>query len=182
MTLEKTQYIDVVGKLFFTKVFQPDEFRGAVRWTLEFAPENDEEWAKIDEVGIQKKKKDPTDRIPFKHINLQRPTTKLIKGRTVYFTPPIIRDKDGNNVVWYVDENNKTIRSYEDENNRPMKVGEYPLIGNDTVGQVTICVYPTAMGTGCRLESIKVLDLVEYEPEPVQEEDRQEQLENKKPW
>ena len=50
------------------------------------------------------------------------------------------------------------------------KVGDPVLVGNGSKAQITLAVYTTQMGVGNRLESIKLLDLIEYKaPEPVEE-------------
>ena len=63
----------------------------------------------------------------------------------------------------YVDSNDKVVRSYEDPNLVIKREGEPVLIGNGSEVELTLCVYPTAMTTGNRFESLKIKNLVEYE-------------------
>lgn len=167
MTKEsKTQYLKIPGTVKWAKIYTPDEFKGAVRWTLDFYP-SDEGWEMIKEAGVQKR---PKDKGEGRYISLQRPTTKMIKGSLVYFTPPIIYDKDGSILVKYLDENDKILRSYTDKDTTVKRDGEPIMIGNDSEVLIHLSVYPTAMGPGNRLEGITLVDLVHYErPEEAEE-------------
>lgn len=176
----KTQYLTLTGKAYWAKVYQPDEFRGAVRWTMDFYPQDADEWAKFTKAGIQKKVKENAD---GKYFQAARSTTKLMKGRVVNFTPPVIYDKDGEALVKYVDENGKDIRSYDDADTKINRVGDPILIGNGSTVAVTLSVYPTAMGPGNRLESVRVIDLIEYErPETPAETTKAEETDADAPW
>lgn len=166
-----TKYLNLVGTVRWAKVYTPDEFRGAVRWSIDFYPESDEVIKQIKEAGIQKTLKDKGE---GKYLNFTRSTTKFMKDRLVYFTPPIIYDADGDMMVYYTDDNeDKVIRSYEDKDFNVKRVGEPVLIGNGSKVEITLSVYPTAMGPGNRLESIKILDLVTYERPPEAEESKE---------
>jgi hypothetical protein len=155
-----TQFHTFEGKVKWAKVYTPDEFRGAVRWGLQFYPKDKKELEALKATGIQKKFKSDED---GDFVNLSRSTTKLIKNKLVNFTPPIIYDKDGTTLVYYADDDGKIVRSYDDDGKSVRRVGEPVLIGNGSTVAVTISVYPTAMGPGNRLESVKVLDLIVYE-------------------
>lgn len=163
-----TEYIDLEGEGYWLKITKPDEFRGSVRWALNLAL--DEPSLKIyQDSGIQKKLKNTAE---AKNVaTLLRPTTKLMKGKMVYFTPPIVYGKDGETLRKYVDKNGETVRSYDTPGIELTKVGDIPLIGNGSKLKVTLSVYDTQMGKGHRLESIKLLDLIEYvkPEEPAQE-------------
>lgn len=165
-TISKTQYISFVGTGKWCKIYKPDEFKGAVRWLMNFYPESPEEWKKFKDAGIQKKVNKDED---GEYFSAARPTTKMILGKIVHFTPPIVYDKNGDVLVGYYNDEDKLLRSYNDENKKIIKKGENVLIGNGSKVEITLCVYPTAMGPGNRLESIKILDLIEYAPEPEQE-------------
>jgi len=158
MAESKTKYITFTGKGYWIKPFTPDEFRGAKRWTVDLVMDSPDEWAKFKEAGIQKKVKENEN---GKFWSAYRPTTKLMKGQLVNFVPPYIYDKDGNVLVKYTDEFGKDIRSFEGDK-IIKRVGEPFLIGNGSTISVTVSVYPTSMGNGNRLESIRVIDLIEY--------------------
>ncbi len=166
-----TKYLEVEGTLQWAKVYTPDEFRGAVRWSIDFFPKDAAELKKIKDMGIQKtiKNKGEGD-----YLNFTRSTTKLMKGKLVNFTPPIIYDKDGRTpLVSYVDDAGKIVRSYDDPDQRPTRVGEPILLGNGSKVKIVLSVYPTAMGPGNRLESITLIDVVHYE-KPETPEDAKE--------
>lgn len=167
--VSNTKYIDVTGTIQWAKVYTPDEFRGAIRWSIDFFPGSDEDFKKIKDAGIQKKAKDKGEGV---YYNFTRSTTKFMKERLVKFTPPVIYDKDGKMLVYYVDEEDKMVRSYDTEK-VIRRVGEPILIGNGSKVEITLSVYPTAMGPGNRLESIRILDLITYEP-PAEEPQNQE--------
>lgn len=174
--VSNTKYVTFTGKVQWAKVYTPDEFRGAVRWSLDLIMSDDAEWQKFKDLGIQKKVKENEN---GKYFNVTRSTTKLMKGKLVHFTPPTIFDKDGLPIVSYVDEENKIVRSYDDPNKVIRRIGEPVMIGNGSDVQVTVSVYPTAMGPGNRLESIKIIDLVHYEKPEITEEDKETKGEEK---
>lgn len=152
--LEKTEVIELTGIANWAKLYKPDEFRGAIRWTL--ALDLDEASVeKYKEYGIQQKLKDG------KTFNPRRDTTRTFKGKVVNFTPPVIFDKNGEVLVKYVNSAGKAVFSYEGE--APTRVGEPVLIGNGSLVAVKVSVYPTSMGVGNRLEAVKILDLITYE-------------------
>ena len=72
-------------------------------------------------------------------VTFKRPVEKLIKGEVVVFGPPKIFDKDNNEL-------------------------KETLIGNGSEVTVKVCVYDTVKGPGHRLESLRVDNLVEYNP------------------
>lgn len=164
----KTEYFNFVGKAYWAKVYQADEFRGAVRWMIDLALQGEDEWEKFKISGIQKKVKEDAEKGKF--VNFSRSTTKLMRGKLVYFAPPTIYDKDGMPIVRYVNEEGNPVRSYDDEKAKIERIGEPVLIGNGSLVSVNVSVYPTAMGPGNRLESIRILDLVHYDkPKELQE-------------
>lgn len=161
---KKTEYITLEGRAYWCKLYQADEFRGAKRWMLELAMDKEEEWAKYKAAGIQKKIKEDAEKGKF--VTLQRNTTKMIGTSLVYFAPPIIYGTDGQPIVHYVNDEGNVVRSYNDESKKINRVGEPVLIGNGSLVRVVLSVYPTAMGPGNRLESVRILDLIHYERPP----------------
>lgn len=155
----KTKYIDFTGKAYYARVYQPDEFRGSIRWGLDLVPENQDEWDKFKETGIQKV---PKERDYGKFFPMHRPAVKLMKNKLVYFTAPYVYDKDGNVLVKYVDDAGNDLRSYEEKDKTVRRIGEPVLIGNGSLVKINVSYFPTQMGVGCRLESLRILDLIEY--------------------
>ncbi len=183
MATEKkgTEYLRLKGKVAWAKIYDPDEFRGAVRWTMNFYPADDVEWDKFKKAGIQKKVKE--DELG-KFFAATRPTNKLIKQRIVNFTPPMVYNKEGQPIIFYVkegDEGQTPVRSYEGDT-KIERVGEPILIGNGSEVEITLSVYQTSMGPGNRLEAIKLVDLITYEPEKKTEEREQLGNEQLPPW
>lgn len=159
MTISKTQYVTFTGKAYWAKLYKPDEFRGAVRWTLNLVMDDPAEWKKFNDLGIQKKVNKNEE---GEYFAVARPTTKMIAGKIVHFTPPLIYDKNGDILVGYYNDQGNLLRSYDDPDRKVTKKGDNVLIGNGSKVEVTLCVYQTAMGVGNRLESVKILDLIEY--------------------
>lgn len=155
----KTETYKFTGKALWAKVYEADEFRGSSNWKidLEVDAENLEKYKKA---GIQGKVKS-NENGPV--LSFKRPTTKLIKGTQQIFSGPRIIDKDGKVIVEY--KKNDAGTGFD-------RVGDPVLIGNGSVVECTVTVYPTDMGPGQRLESVKVLDLIEYAPTPSEREDR----------
>lgn len=160
-TTSTTKYVNFDGTAQWTHIYTPDTFRGATRWIMDFYMDDDE-WKKFDELGIQKH---PKKNEIGKFWRPTRMQTKMMKGQLVKFTPPFIYDKNGEILVKYVNEDGKDVRSYTGDDSSVKRVGEPVLIGNGSSVRITVSVYPTAMGVGNRLESLRIVDLIEYNPE-----------------
>lgn len=153
--LKRTKNYTVVGYSAFCKLFEPDDYNGVKRWTMQFYPATMEDWDIIKKSGIRVKKKDPTEEQRVKwglpagsYINLRRDCVKKIKGKDVNFDPPAVFTDEGK-----VDPD------------------EGIAIGNGSKVKVEFEAYDTAMGIGHRLNRIRILDLVVYEPEDEPGED-----------
>ena len=145
-----TETYKFTGKSKWAKVYDPEEFRGASNWKINVYLD-DAEIAKRKKAGIQSKTYSDEDGT---YVTFKRPQTKLIKGVLNEFAPPKIYDAEGNCVVDYKKSADGT--NFE-------RVGKPVLIGNGSVVEATVTVYDTQMGKGQRLESIKIIDLIEYE-------------------
>lgn len=149
-----TKYVTFRGKAHWAKVYEPEEFRGATNWKIDL--EVDDENLKLFKTHkIQKKvkEKDGATILAF-----TRPQIKEIKGVKQLFAAPKIIDKDGNVLVEY--KPNEAGTAFE-------RVGNPVLIGNGSDVELTVAVYdwgtPANGGVGQRLESVKIIDLIEYE-------------------
>ena len=149
-------------------LYVPDEAFGASKYKagIWIGKEEIEEYKKS---GIQKKIKSDEK---GEWVEFTRDSVKMINGQPVFFTPPILEDKNGASIISYVDEYGKTVKSYNDPAKKTSikKQGENILIGNDSDVQLTVAVFDTMKGKGQRLESVRILDLIEYKPaetEPV---------------
>ncbi len=168
-----TEYFNVKGSVKWVKVYEPDEYAGAKRWMVNFYPFDGKEWEKIQKSGIQTQTKSDDD---GKYITLRRPTTKVIKDDLVIFCPPEIT---GAVNVQYLNPEGERIRSYtkgEFKGDVILK-GEKQNIDNGSVVIVNFCVYDTKQGKGHRLESLKVLDLVQREKSEEVSEDEKDNAE-----
>ena len=163
-----TQIITVTGTAAWAQVYQPDTFMNATKWKIDIFPENEDEWSKITKAGIQKKRKmnsNPDNGPLGDYIQFTRDAMKVMKGKIIHFTGPVITDEDGTVIVDFVNkETGKRVYSYEEsQKNDIERRGKPVLIGNGSKVKVTIAVYDTIKGKGQRLESVQILDLVEYQ-------------------
>lgn len=148
----KTEVFKFTGKALWAKVYEADEFRGSRNFTMDLEVDKDN-LALYKKAGIQGKVKE-NENGPV--LKFKRPETKLIKGVATTFAPPKIVDKDGNPIVEY--KKNADGTGFD-------RIGDPVLIGNGSIVEVAVSVYPTSMGNGQRLESIRVIDLIEYRPD-----------------
>lgn len=159
-----TDVVRMTGNVYWAKVYEPDTAYGSTKYVINFYPENDAEWKKFKDSGIQKEVKEDEN---GKFVRLQRDAFKMIKGAIVNFTGPVVLDAGGDVIVDYVSKaSGKRIYSYD--NNRKDDVqrrGKPILIGNGSKVEVSVAVYDTFKGKGSRLETVKVLDLIEYKSE-----------------
>ena len=120
------------GKVNWAKVRKPDDYD---RYTLDLYMD-EKSWPLFEESGLNLKRRENDDGETF--VKLSRPIEKEIKGNTVEYGPPEVLDAEGN------------------------ELPEDVLIGNGSDIICKVAVYDTRAGMGHRLESIKVIDLVEY--------------------
>lgn len=162
-----TKYYTFKGLVSYAKIYEPDEFRGVTKWKLNLHP-SDEVIQEIKAAGIQKKLKDSNEEfsgVPGKFFTFDRPTEREFNGEVTYFAPPAVYDADGG-----------IIAEYEDNGEEIVMKGKKQIIGNGSEIEVNVAVYETKrFGKGCRLNYIKVLDLVEWVPEDAPEEEDEEE-------
>lgn len=148
-----TETFKFTGKAKWAKIYEPEEFRGAINWKIDLY--QDAKNLKLrKEAGIQSKVYEDEE---GKFVNFRRAKTKLIKGKLNEFHPPFVYDKDYNVLVSYVKNEDGTDW---------VRVGTPVLIGNGSEVEITVSVYDAgAMGKGQRLDSIRIIDLIEYKSE-----------------
>lgn len=151
-----TKWITVRGVVRWAKVYEPDAFMGAENWKVDFAPLNAQERKKWDDTGIQLKFRKEDDGLEY--TRLRRPVKKVFSDEVTFFAAPEIT---GAVSVQYQDENGERIRQYK-KGETVNRVGEPVEIGNGSEVLVNVCYYDTVKGKGHRLESINVLNLVEF--------------------
>lgn len=146
-----TTYHKFTGKAKWAKVYDPEEFRGSVNWKIDVYLDKEQLKKRLD-AGIQSKVYEDEDGT---YVTFKRPKTKLIKNKLNEFSGPKITDNDGVVVEYKKSADGSTWD----------RVGTPVLIGNGSEVEVDVAVYDTAMGKGQRLESVKILDLITYNPE-----------------
>lgn len=167
----KSKYIKVKGIASYAQIYRPDEFRGSSNWKINLHPDA-ENIQLIKDAGIQLTLKDrAVDNADGKFFTFKRPVEKDFGDSTTFFAPPAVYDKDGKPIVEYY-QNGRVVTSSRESDEFDRK-GEPVLIGNGSLVELTIEVYPTkAFGHGNRLVDVKILDLVEYEEaDPDEDED-----------
>jgi len=147
-----TEKVFIKGKLSWVKVKAPNDWG---KWTVTVHPDQAslEIIRDLQAEGLKNvlKKDDEGYYVAF-----SRPTQKLIKGKVIGMAPPVVVDDKGEPL---------------DKN-----------IGNGSDGIVKLEVYAHGTPGGgrakaARLESIKVMNLVPYEPERDMNEDAKSKLE-----
>ncbi len=156
-----TEYFEFTGKAYWARVYQPDTAFGASNYKLDLVLD-EPEWDKFKKSGIQKK---PRETDNGKSVQFTRPAMKIIKGEVINYNGPIVLDDAGGVIVDYINtDTNKRAYSYKtEEKNKIERRGSPILIGNGSTVKVRVSVYDTQKGKGQRLESITVIDLIEYE-------------------
>ena len=147
----------------YAMMYRPDEFMDKEFWKISFYPETEAVLDKMKAKGVRLKVyEDDGEKsgVSGKYVVIKRPTEKEFKTGLVEFNPPSIYDKDGKGLVTYDKESGD-------------RKGEPVLIGNGSLVEVTVSIYDAKpYGKGTRLESVKILDLIEYNPE--EEDDAEE--------
>ena len=172
MARSKSKYVKFRGKAVYAMVYRPDEYNGQEFWKIGLAV--DKEGAEeIKNSGSQVRVKF-AENIPniddgTRFFTFRRPAEKTFKSGTVNFCPPTIYGKDGKNLVSY-HRGREQVYQYPEGEEQPERKGEPVIIGNGSEVEVTVCLYPAgSFGKGTRLESVKIIDLIEYNPDDEEE-------------
>lgn len=150
-----TAYLKFKGKVAWAKVYDPDDYEGEKQFKINFYPDSIQA---LRDKGIQQKVKEDDggkSGVSGEVMTFRRPVEKeFTRGEITKLLPPTIYDKDGKKIVWYKRTDDGEIERY----------GEPVLIGNGSYCELTLEVYPAGrMGKGARLNSVKIIDLIEYE-------------------
>lgn len=166
------------GKCTYAMVYKPDEYKNTEFWKINLFPENDDEWAKYKKSKMQLKVRHDDgvkSTVEGDYISFRRNTEKMFgqgkKKKLKTFAPPMIVDKDDEPIVWYE----------EDDDGDFERQGEVVLIGNGSLVECKVEVYDAGdYGKGHRLEAVKIIDLIEYNPPEDDEDEEEEKPEPKK--
>lgn len=144
MTKSKAKKYGFKGKLSYAKLVVPDEYKGVKKWKVCLHPDP-KDIPKIQATGISTHLKDENEAssgVAGKFFQFNRPTTIMVQGTETPLDPPRLLDTEG--------------EEFEFEEG----IG----IGNGTTATVLVTVYDTkSFGKGCRIDAVKIHDLVEYE-------------------
>lgn len=158
----------------YAMMYKPDEYMDKEYWKISFYPETEAVLDKMKAKGVRLKVYEDNGEksgVEGKYVVIKRPTEKQFKDDLVEFNPPAIYDKD-----------NKPLVTYDKETGE--KKGETVLIGNGSLVEVTVCIYDAKpYGKGTRLESVRLIDLIEYNPEKEDDDDDEDEkpVEEEKP-
>lgn len=168
---KKKVFKKFTGRAAWAMIYSPDEGFGKEFWKISLYPDIDTIMA-IKDAGIQLKAKDDDGEksgVQGKFFTFRRDTTSKFGGSEVQpVSPPWVYDKKGKKLVSYT----------QDEDGDYQREGEPVLIGNGSEVEVTVEVYNTkSFGKQCRLYSVKILDLIEYNPDEEEDEEEVEEQE-----
>lgn len=166
MSKSKTQYVKLTGKVAWAhRLIEPDEYMGKENYTVNFYPdEAGKEFFKKSGLRLQPKTetREDTNLVGEVFVRLRRPTERDFKDGKTFFMPPFIYNKDGSPLVTFVDQNGKAHTQHKGNIDLEQK-GEYPNIGNGSEVEVELSIYDAGpYGKGHRLESVRIIDLIEY--------------------
>lgn len=184
----KGKWIKFTGKAYWVRIGSKTDDAYDPQWNLRL--ELDAPSLKAFKAsGIQKELRDVVTGKPDPDgtmVQFSRKVLKIFKGVPTYFTPPKVYNKDRTVMTEYVDNDDKPVT------NVPVKdgykrVGPEPILGNGSEIEVSIYMFPTKKGIGSQLDSVRIIDLIEYIPENKEEEAAPEVKEEPKkkgkaPW
>lgn len=142
--MSKTKYLKFKGLAAWCRLYpgQEDDFRDEKKYKMNFYPSKEVD-QQIKEAGIQTRPKEDDGEksgVAGRYYTFKRELEREFSGVVQQLEPVKVYDKDGK---LYLD--NK------------------PSIGNGSLVEVTLEVYETKrFGKGCRLNSVRILDLIEY--------------------
>lgn len=169
----KKNYVKLTGKVAWARLYSPDEYRGKKFYKMNFYPD-DESAVTFQRLGTANKwKKDDgaTSGVTGDYVVLRR--YALIKTKTGErkIAPPGIYDAEGEPLITY--EHDRKGRAVFDEDGDPVPVqddAEMILIGNGSTVGVKLELYDTSDGPAVKLDSVQIIDLIEYIPPEEEEE------------
>lgn len=156
----KNKWYRFEGKAHYLKVYEPDFYEGIGKYKagLIVQPETENY---IKGTGIRRQFKTVDE---GRLVQFTRDFEKQFKDQTVFFCPPAIYAADGRALVeYYNKETNQRVSQFnEEDKDKIERRGEKTLIGNGSQVELTISTYDAGKFKGSRLESIRIIDLIEY--------------------
>lgn len=165
----KTKYIKVHGIAWWNDLYKPDDAFNALKYkmTLIVGQAAQNIIAKYQLKG-DLKDHESGDKV----YTFRRNAGQLIGKKWVSFAPPVIYDKDGKEICSYTLDG-KPVTSIDGDYSYDQftPTGPQPLIGHGSGVVCDVCVFGTGgFGNGARLQSIKIIDLIEYVPQAQDDE------------
>lgn len=158
-----TKYVKIPGKASWHHIYKPDDYANAetYKFSLVVNQATKELIQKYDLQGEFKQHESGDEVYTFR-----RPAEKVILKKFVSFAPPTIYNKDGSVLCAYK-YNGEVVQSVDQSVSwdKFEPTGEQPLIGHGSDVVLDVCVYDTFKGKGARLQSVKLIDLIEYVPQ-----------------
>lgn len=88
-----TELIKFRGKAMWARVHVPDDAFNDLAWRIKLYLTDPDEVTRFNSLGVRNKVNRDAE---GDFVNLKRNTTKLSRGRTITFTPPVVTDKNDN--------------------------------------------------------------------------------------
>ena len=156
----KKELVKIVCPVSYAKVYEPDDFMGEKAWKMNIHPDKaNKEILKAAGGQLKPREKDVAGMEDAGiYYSVKRPFFKQTAKGPLYFSGPTITDADGKVIMGY----SKELDWGGPENIKAE--GVKILIGNGSLCEVTLeCYKAGEYGKFFRLESVKILELVEYE-------------------
>lgn len=158
-----TKFFSFTGLCSYAKLYEPDDYKGSQFWKINLHVDKDTA-KKIRESGSLVRPhvdNEEVSGVPGTYYTFRRDLVKKIRDQEVEFNPPEIFDADGKPIMVYVKDG---------DTGETKAVGEKVYLGNGSKVEVTVEVYPAgSYGNGTRLRSVKVIDLIKYDPKAKEE-------------
>jgi len=172
----KGKWIKFTGKAYWVRIGSKTDDAYDPQWNLRL--ELDAPSLKAFKAsGIQKELRDVVTGKPDPDgtmVQFSRKVLKIFKGVPTYFTPPKVYNKDRTVMTEYVDNDGNPVTNVQVKDGYK-RVGPEPILGNGSEIEVSIYMFPTKKGIGSQLDSVRIIDLIEYNPElPVEDEQEAE--------